>query len=69
LTNSEIIAQSVLFLGAGYDTIATTLSFISYNLATNPEVQERLIKEIDSILEKHVKKIENSNQYFHTFIS
>ena len=54
LSDKEILAQSVLFLAAGYETTATTLEFIAYNLATHPAVQDKLIKEVDSVLEKHV---------------
>jgi cytochrome P450 len=54
LTNSEILSQSIIFLLAGTDTTTTTLCWISHNLAMNPECQERLIKEVDSELEKYV---------------
>lgn len=54
LTNKEILSQSVLFLLAGYETTATTLEFITYNLAMNPDVQEKLIHEVDAVLENHV---------------
>ena len=55
LTNKEILAQSILFLIAGYDTTALTLSYVAYNLAMNRNYQEKLCKEIDSVLENHVK--------------
>ena len=54
LTNDEIRSQSLLFMVAGIDTIATTLSNVSYMLAMNPESQEKLIQEIKSVLAKHV---------------
>ena len=40
-------AQVVTFLGAGYDTIATTLTWIAYYLALYPDVQNKLQEEID----------------------
>jgi cytochrome P450 len=55
LTNKEILAQSLQFLLAGYDTTATCLEFVSYHLATRKDIQERLIEEIDRVLENHVK--------------
>lgn len=65
LTNAEILSQSFLFLSAGYETVATSLCFIAYNLAMNMKYQEKLIEEIDSILEKHV----NHLFFFFIFIS
>ena len=39
LTHDLIIAQGVIFFAAGFDTIAHTLSTLSYNLAKHPEIQ------------------------------
>lgn len=52
LTLDEITGNSILFLLVGYDTTASALTFVSYCLATNPDCQEKLIKEIDSVLGK-----------------
>lgn len=56
LTDAEILSQAVLFMSAGADTTATALSWLAYNLAMNPEIQDKLCEEIDSVLEKHVEK-------------
>ncbi|XP_050694168.1 cytochrome P450 6B7-like [Eriocheir sinensis] len=53
LTDLVITAQCVLFYIAGYDTTATTLSFLSYCLALHPDVQQRCMTEIDTVLERH----------------
>lgn len=54
LTDKEILAQAILFLAAGYETTATTLGFFAHNMAMNPEYQQKLIDEVDEILQKHV---------------
>jgi cytochrome P450 len=54
LTHDEVLAQSILFLFAGYDTTATTLAFIAYSLAVNPECQDKLIAEIDDVMKGQV---------------
>lgn len=48
LTDHEIISQVTMLLFAGYETSATTLVFLAYSLATNPDVMTRLQEEIDS---------------------
>lgn len=50
-----MLSQALLFLVAGYETTATALEFITYNLAMHPNVQEELIKEIDRVLDVHVE--------------
>ncbi|XP_060066276.1 cytochrome P450 3A8-like [Ylistrum balloti] len=47
LTFEEILGNSQLFFVAGYETTAITLTMNAYNLATNPECQDKLRKEIE----------------------
>ena len=55
LSDVEVLAQSIIFLIAGYETSSGTLGFICYHLATNPDVQEKLQKEIDSVWDDESK--------------
>ena len=48
LSDSEIVANCTVFFLAGYETSATTLGLVCYHLATNPDVQDKLVEEIDS---------------------
>ncbi|KAL6030199.1 hypothetical protein STEG23_030452, partial [Scotinomys teguina] len=53
LTVDEIVGQAFIFLIAGHEIITNTLTFITYLLATHPDCQERLLKEVDLFMEKH----------------
>lgn len=55
MTVDEVLAQSVIFLIAGYETSSTTLGFVCYSLATNADIQEKLQKEIDSVWDDESK--------------
>ncbi|XP_051169238.1 cytochrome P450 3A9 isoform X10 [Leptopilina boulardi] len=52
LTPEEITAQAFLIYFAAYDTTTTCLSFMTHELAINPEIQSRLQDEIDSVFHK-----------------
>ncbi|XP_072799386.1 cytochrome P450 3A24-like isoform X1 [Vicugna pacos] len=48
LTDLEIVAQGITFIFAGYETTGNSLCFIMYELATHPDVQQKLQEEIDA---------------------
>ncbi|XP_076416756.1 LOW QUALITY PROTEIN: cytochrome P450 3A13-like [Peromyscus maniculatus bairdii] len=50
LSDLEILAQSITFFFAGYETTSTALSFTTYLLAIHPNVQKKLQNEIDAVL-------------------
>ncbi|KAI5929205.1 Cytochrome P450 3A4 [Manis javanica] len=48
LSDMELVAQSIIFIFAGYETTSSALSFLMYLLATHPDVQQKLQEEIDA---------------------
>nr|XP_025130722.1 cytochrome P450 3A24-like isoform X2 [Bubalus bubalis] len=48
LSDQELMAQSIIFIFAGYETTSSTLSFLLHILATHPDVQQKLQEEIDA---------------------
>uniref|UniRef100_A0A287AYB5 unspecific monooxygenase n=1 Tax=Sus scrofa TaxID=9823 RepID=A0A287AYB5_PIG len=48
LSDQELVAQSIIFIFAGYETTSSSLSFLAYILATHPDVQQKLQEEIDA---------------------
>lgn len=53
LTIEEIAAQSLIFFVAGFETSSTTMHCAAYELAVNPDIQDRLREEIIDVLKKH----------------
>lgn len=51
-TKDEIVAQCFLFYVGGFDSTSLALSFFAYEMAINPDVQQRLFKEIVEMDEK-----------------
>lgn len=45
-TDEDLIAQAVLFFIAGFETASSGMCFLLYELAVNPDIQDRLAKEI-----------------------
>ena len=50
LSDEEVRDESYILILAGHETTASALSWSFYHLSRNPEVRERLEKEIDEVL-------------------
>ncbi|KAJ2939829.1 hypothetical protein O0L34_g18023 [Tuta absoluta] len=57
-TEDDLIAQAVLFFIAGFETVASSMTFLLYELAVNPDVQEKLVQEIRETEEKYGEKFD-----------
>lgn len=53
LDNKLLAAQAFVFFLAGFETSSTTMSFALYELARNPDVQDKLAQEIQETLAKN----------------
>ena len=54
LNDNEMISQMLVFIFAGSDTTATTLTFLAYSLAKHPEIQYKVYEEIEKAFKEHV---------------
>ncbi|XP_072397509.1 cytochrome P450 9e2-like [Diabrotica undecimpunctata] len=52
LSNIDIAAQAMLYYLAGFDSVSTTMCFMGYELALNPDIQKRLRAEVEETLKK-----------------
>lgn len=53
----ELVAHAFVFLKAGYEQTANTLSYVLYELALNPEVQRQVREELKQAMAKHQNNI------------
>lgn len=55
LTHDEVLAQGIFFFIAGYETTSNTLAFLGYLLAVNGDCQDKLLAEIDDVMQGQVR--------------
>nr|ATN29095.1 CYP6HM2 [Apolygus lucorum] len=51
--HTTLVSNAFIFLGAGYETTATTLGFLFYELAKQPSLQDKIYREVMTVLGKH----------------
>ena len=49
----DFVGQAYQFLIAGFETSGSTISYVLYEMAMHPEIQNRLRAEIMQVLNKH----------------
>jgi len=52
LDELDVVSTALVMLVAGYDTTGMTLSYLSYAMSINPEIQKKLQDEIDQAFEE-----------------
>jgi cytochrome P450 family 6 len=57
LSHDDLTAQATVFFLAGFDTSSSATSYACWELAENPDVQERVQQEIDQVLGKYEEKV------------
>ena len=50
ITREQLIAQCIMFFLAGYETTATAVAVTFHNLTLHPEVQDKLVEEIEQVI-------------------
>ena len=62
ITEVTAVSQSLMFLFAGFDTLATTMTMLCYYLAKYPDKQVKLLEEVDHFLAQHEGDIDHDTQ-------
>ncbi|CAH1637380.1 unnamed protein product [Spodoptera littoralis] len=57
ITPEVMAAQAFVFYVAGYETSATTMAYLMYQLALNQDIQNRLIAEIDEVIQRNTGEV------------
>ncbi|KAL5280354.1 CYP3A4.2 family protein [Megaselia abdita] len=57
MSMDKLSGQGFLFFVAGFETTSSTASYCLYELTQNPELKDRVVKEIDEVLSKYEGKL------------
>ena len=57
INEDTVIAQAFEFFVASYEGVRSSLSLLIYHLATHPEIQERVLQEIDAAVAENDGKV------------
>jgi len=57
IDGDDFVAQCFAFLTAGFETSSTTMTFLLYEMALHPDIQQRLRNEITQMLAKHNNEV------------
>ncbi|XP_060533560.1 probable cytochrome P450 6a23 isoform X2 [Cylas formicarius] len=68
-TFEQMVANTLMFFVAGFDTSATTLTFVLYELAKHPDVQEKAREEVRDFLSKHDSELTYEAIHDMTYLS
>ncbi|KAJ7160377.1 cytochrome P450 [Mycena filopes] len=63
MSESEVLGNMFIMLFAGHETTANTLHYALLCLALHPEIQDMLLREIDSIYERALKEGRTELEY------
>jgi cytochrome P450 len=66
LSDEEVRDQALIFLLAGHETTATSLSFTFHLLGLHPDVQTRVQEEVDSVLGDRMPTLEDVRNLSYT---
>jgi cytochrome P450 len=55
LSDSEIADELIVFLFAGHDTTATTLTYAMWELGRHPEIQDRVAAEVTALPDRELE--------------
>lgn len=53
INDEELAGYAMTMFTEGYETSSSVIAFAIYEMARNPDIQERLYEEITDVLEKH----------------